>query len=195
MNTASTSPASPTSPGRAYRRLTRRRGGPLTPARASARLSAYVYGNILTLAAVVAVSQHSVETGTAALVVVGTTATTFLAHIFAEFVASSNIPEATAHLSETERRDDGRNELRDAAPIASSGSIPALILALGWLEVLPAWWAQLGAGAVVVVRIAIVPGVTERVRGNPPSLRVFVGGVATAAIAAVIVGLKIAIGH
>ena len=177
------------------RRLVVRRDGPLTAERASARLSAYVYGNIATLAAVAATSQHAIETGTAALLVVGTTVTTFLAHVFAEFVANSTIPEATAHLSETERRDDGRNELRDAAPIASSGSIPALILALGWLGVLPAWWAQLGAGAVVVVRIAMVRMVTERIRGNPPSFRVFLGGLAIAAVAAAIVVLKVAVGH
>lgn len=178
-----------------HRRLVARRDGPLTPERASARLSAYVYGNILTLAAVAATSQHAIETGTAALLVVGTTVTTFLAHVFAEFVANSTIPEASAHHSESQRRSAARTEFRDALPIASSGSLPAVILALAWLEVLPAWWAQLGAGAVVVVRIAMVRTVTERIRGNPPSFRVFLGGLAIAAVAAAIVLLKVAVGH
>ncbi len=192
MNTPRPTPASKT---RLYQRLVRRNGGPLTAQRASARLSAYVYGNVLTLAAVVATDQHATATGTAALVVVGTTVTTFLAHIFAEVVANANIPEATAHHSDSERKNAARLEFRDAVPIASSGSVPAVILSLGWLGVLPAWWAELAAGAVVVFRIAIVPGVTERLRGNPPSFRVFLGGLATAAVAAVIVVLKVVIGH
>ncbi len=178
-----------------HRRLVARRDGPLTAERASARLSAYVYGNVLTLAAVAAASQHAIETGTAALLVVGTTVTTFLAHVFAEFVATSSIPEASAHHTESQRRSAARTEFRDAVPIASSGSLPAVILALGWLGVLPAWWAQLAAGIVIVVRIAMIRTVIERVRGNAPSFRVLVGGLATAAVAAAIVLLKVVVGH
>ncbi|WP_457539972.1 hypothetical protein [Williamsia sp. R60] len=192
MSSGSTSPWSPSG---LHQRLVRRNAGPLTAARASARLSAYVYGNVLTLAAVVAAGQHTIETGAAALFVVGTTVTTLLAHVFAQFVATSNIPEAHPHVSESERGSFARAEIRDAIPIASSGAFPALILALAWLDVLPAWWAQLGAGAVVVVRIAMVRTATERLRGSPPSFRVFLGGLTTAAVAAVIVLLKVLIGH
>jgi hypothetical protein len=192
MSSGSTSLWSPTG---LHQRLVRRRDGPITASRASARLSAYVYGNVLTLAAVVAAGQHAIETGTAALLVVGTTVTTLLAHVFAELVANSNIPEAHPHHNGSERRSIARAQFRDAIPIASSGAFPTLILMLAWLEVLPAWWAQLGAGAIIVVRIAMVRTVTERIRGNPPSFRVFLGGLATAAVAAVVVLLKVLVGH
>ena len=55
-----------------YGVLTARRGGPLPPARAASRLSAYVYGNLLVLAAIVLASAGDIYEGHAVLIVLGT---------------------------------------------------------------------------------------------------------------------------
>ncbi|GAC68439.1 hypothetical protein [Gordonia soli] len=181
-------------PRRWYHRLAERRDGPLSAHRATARLSAYVYGNILALAAVVVATPTSVEHGTAVVVVIGTGVTTFFAHVFAEFIAHATISadDTTPH---EERRLLALEELRDAVPIASSATFPALILLSGMFDILESGWAVLIAGAIIVVRIASVPLVAERVRGNPLSLRVLVAGLATAGVAALVVLLKVLIGH
>ncbi|OBA39604.1 hypothetical protein [Gordonia sp. 852002-51296_SCH5728562-b] len=218
--------------------LTRRRGDPLPPRRAASRLSAYVYGNIMVLAALVTASAHAVENGEAVWLVLGTGLTTYIAHVFADLVAGSSIPEAhghdtqadesqsdhldapdapepdaaepdaleprdpepNAHTPKPERPGDAarrhvRHELRDATPIISSAILPAIALALGWADVLPTAWAHGIAGAVVVLRIASVPIVVERVRGNEVSVKVIVAGIGTAALAAVVVLLKVLLAH
>ncbi len=180
---------------RLYRRLVTRAGGPLPPARAATRLSAYVYGNILVLAAVAASTPGSIEHGTAAVLVLATAGTTFLAHVFADFVAGSQIPEAHADATQAQRKFKALEELRDALPILSSGIVPALMLVLGWLSVLPAQWAEFLAGGVIVVRIATIPVVTQRVRGNRLTFRAVLAGLATAAVAAAIVLAKVFLGH
>ncbi|MBM7241989.1 hypothetical protein HQO12_04575 [Rhodococcus fascians] len=178
-----------------YRRLVTRSDGPLSPVRAARRLSAYIYGNILVLAAVAASTPSSIGHGTAAVLVAATAATTFLAHVFADFVAGSQIPEAHGDATDEQRTFEAIEEFRDAVPILSSGTFPAAMLALGWLSVLPAQWAELLAGAVIVVRIATIPIVTERVRGNRPTFRALVIGLATAVVAALIVLAKVFLGH
>lgn len=178
-----------------YGRLVSRADGPLPPTRAAARLSAYVYGNILVLAAVAASTSNSIEHGSATVLVLATAATTYLAHVFADLVASSQIPEAHGDASAEQRRAETVEELRDAVPILSSGTFPAAMLTLGWLSVLPPQWAMLLAGGAVVIRIATIQTVAQRVRGNPLTFRVFLGGLATAAVAALIVLAKVLLGH
>ncbi|WP_431816461.1 hypothetical protein [Gordonia jacobaea] len=193
--------------------LTRRRGDPLPPRRAASRLSAYVYGNIMVLAALVTASAHAVENGDATWLVLGTGLTTYVAHVFADLVAGSSIPEAhgqdaqadgspalDAQAPAHERPGDAarrhvRHELRDATPIISSAILPAIALALGWADVLPTAWAHGIAGAVVVLRIASVPIVVARVRGEEVSMKVIVAGLLTAALAAVVVLLKVLLAH
>ena len=105
---------------RLYSRLVTRTDGPLEPARAARRLSAYVYGNILVLAAVAASTPSSIEHGTAAVLVLATAVTTFLAHVFADFVAGSQIPEAHGDATDEQRKFKAVEEFRDAVPILSS---------------------------------------------------------------------------
>ena len=162
--------------------------------RATARLSAYVYGNILALASIAVATSASINNGSAVALVAGTGATTFIAHIFADVVAHASVSGATGADSAADKL-HVRAELRDAVPIASSAAIPALVLVLGWLGVLSSAWAHLLAGGVVVVRIAGLPIVAERIRGNSLSFRVLVAGLLTAGLAAAIVVVKVAVGH
>ncbi|MFD0366059.1 hypothetical protein ACFQZZ_31855 [Nocardia sp. GCM10030253] len=176
-----------------YRLLVRRSQGPLPPERATARLSAYVYGNILALASVAIATTATIGDGTAAALVAGTGATTFVAHVFAELVAHTSVAESPTPTLRT--ASEAAAGLRDAVPIASSAGIPSALLCLGWFGVLSAQWAQLLAGSVIVVRLATVPIITTRIRGNSAGPRVLVAGLILAAIAALIVGAKVALGH
>lgn len=102
---------------------------PLSPESAASRISAYVYGNILVLAALVPITTSPEYIGIA--IVIGTALSTFIAHVFAESVAQS--VRSGAQLTRSERIE----ELRDSVPILSSAVLPCLVLAtawVGWLE-------------------------------------------------------------
>ncbi|MGZ8176665.1 hypothetical protein ACXVUM_01945 [Williamsia sp. SKLECPSW1] len=178
-----------------YRRLVRRSHDPLEPARARARMSAYVYGTLLALAAVVVVDPPAIEDGRAVLVVVGTTATTFLAHVFAEIVAHRVIVDTDDDRPHPARTREAVEELRDALPIASSGAFPAAFLVLGWLGVLSPTWAYILAGAGPIVRIALAEVAIQRLQNRPMTIQMLVGALATAAVAIAIVAVKVAVAH
>jgi hypothetical protein len=81
-------------------------------------VGAYVYGNILVLAALLATSPENIAHWTAVIIVVATSATTFLAH----FVAH-NIGQAIGR-TDDELRLHLAQEAHDAVPIMNSGAGP-----------------------------------------------------------------------
>ena len=166
--------------------LTRHRDD-VAVARAESRVSAYVYGNVLVLAAVVGASPAAVLSGSAVVLVVGTVLSTFLAHVLADTIGALFGGE------------DGRTavsaELRDAVPIISSGVTPAVLLgvaALGWL---PGLWGQALSCAVLLARMASTGVIYRRLRADVPLRRAWTVGALTAAVAAVVVVLKLALTH
>lgn len=171
-----------------WQRLSTRKEGPLTPERGARRMSAYVYGNVLVLAAVVGASTEALEDGTAVLLVLGTTVSTYLAHVYSEVVAHNLISPETAP-------SEFRHELRDAVPIVSAGTVPIIALLLGYLGVLPTDWSWAIAGIVIVGRLASIGFWMQRLRGNRPSLRMLLTGVVTAGVCGVIVLLKVLLTH
>jgi len=168
----------------------RRHLGPDVPLdRARSRTSAYVYGNILVLAAVAGVSGADILHWHALVLVVATTVTTFLAHVLAHAIGQSlgrTDEEARVHL---------RGELRDALPILSSGSFPAFMMIVGALTLVPSPWAQIIAAAVMVARLAGMGILVERMTGRPVSFAVLWSGVTLAFASAVIVALKVVFTH
>ncbi|MFB9376378.1 hypothetical protein ACFFKU_12685 [Kineococcus gynurae] len=162
--------------------LRHRRDGGLDVGRARARISAYVYGNITVLAAVVAATPHTLERWDGVVAVLATAVATLLAHVIAESVAHQVGPRA-------------RHELRDATPIATSGGLPAAVLALGTLGVLAPATAQLLAALVAVLRLAGVGVVVERLSGRPPSVAALWGGIGLAVVGAVVAVLKTVLTH
>jgi hypothetical protein len=155
--------------------------------RAESRVSAYVYGNVLVLAAVVGASPGAVESGTAVAIVAGTVLSTYVAHVLAHSIGSlfGGHPARTAV----------REHLRDAVPIVSSGATPAAVLgvtALGWL---PALWGHALAALIVVGRIAATGIVYRRLREDVPLRRAWTIGASAAAVAAVAVVLKLTLTH
>jgi len=171
--------------------LRRRPDGGLPVHRARERGSAFVYGNITVLGAVVAVGQDAVRSGSASVVVLATAAATFVAHVMAHVVSERIGPDVDPpHL----RREAGAS-LRDALPIASSGVWPALLLLAGTLELLPTTTAWAAAAAVVGVRLALTGLVVERVSGRRPSSTALWGGVVLAALSAVVAVVKAVLTH
>ena len=111
---------------------TRRLHDDLPVERVRSRVSAYIYGNIFVLAAIFATSPESVAHLTAVVIVVATSATTFFAHVVAH-----NIGQAIGRTEDEELRVQLSREARDAVPIMTSGTVPAVLVGLGAVGWLP----------------------------------------------------------
>jgi hypothetical protein len=153
-------------------------------------VGAYIYGNILVLAAVFATSPQSIAHWSAVFIVVATSATTFFAHDFAH------------RIGQAIGRDDNQDlslqlaqEARDAVPIMNSGAGPAVFLALGALGFLPPGFSQLLAEAYVVVRLAATGIIVRRISGEASSLGGPWSGLTLAGIGVVIAALKNIVTH
>ncbi|MDG3008689.1 hypothetical protein G4X40_00830 [Rhodococcus sp. D2-41] len=156
----------------------------VTPGEAAGRISAYVYGNILILAALVPLTLSKSDTA-GILIVVGTSFSTFLAHLFAESVGDQvrGSPEPLSRL------------LRDSLPILTSAVIPVLVLVTVWQGWLTPRLGHLLAELYLVVRLAGIPVVITRLRGTRPTGATLFGGLGLVVVALVIVVLKVAFAH
>ncbi len=88
-----------------------------------------------------------------------------------------------------------RHEMRDAVPILVSGIVPAAILLVASLSIVPTQLAQLAAAVWVVGRIALIGFLIERLSGRAATWQTVTGGVALALSCAVVVVLKVIFGH
>ncbi|QNG38787.1 hypothetical protein F1C76_21625 [Geodermatophilaceae bacterium NBWT11] len=167
------------------RLLTKRRDD-VDPHRAESRVAAYVYGNVLVLAAVVGASPLAVDSGTAVVLVVGTVLSTYVAHVLAHSVG---VLFGGGDQTRT------RQVLRDAVPIVSSGVLPATVLlgtALGWL---PEVAGQAVAAGVGLVRVAGVGLVYRRLQADVALGRALSIGVVAALVALLAIVLKLVLTH
>ncbi|MCU1532872.1 MAG: putative integral rane protein [Arthrobacter sp.] len=145
--------------------------GPLPAEDAARRVSAFVYGDVLVLAALVALDPEDLNGPKAVAYVVGTGVSTFVAHVLAESVGFG------VRTDQSLTREHLRHELRDSLPIISATSLPALLMIaalLGWLETVSA--LQLGIG-VTVFRLAALGWVVGHLRRRRASGRTFLSGV------------------
>ncbi|WP_033337601.1 hypothetical protein [Catenuloplanes japonicus] len=171
-------------------RIVRYRADPaLARETAAARISAYVYGNILVFASVATMTAEDVAHFHGVLLVLGVTASTYLAHMFAELVGRNVRTDAPLTRAEL------WHELRDSVPIISSAIVPALLLAAAALESLSASAAIVASEVYLFVRIALFGLLVERLRATRASARTLLVGLLTAAAAAGISLLKVAVGH
>jgi hypothetical protein len=175
--------------------LTTRRGKLLPVSRASARVSAFAYGNILVLSVVIAAGPGVIEDGSATLLVLGTTVSTYFAHIFADWLAHGLQEAAGDEVAAGESEMDFAAALRDAVPIISSGILPIVFLTMGYLEVLTVIAAQLCAAGGIVLRLGVLGLVIERIQSTKVSWRPLFAGVAVAVIAAVVTLVKVVLTH
>lgn len=170
--------------------LTQHRSGhePLDADRARSRLSAYVYGNVLVLAAVIGTTGEEEHSHTW-LVVLATALSTYAAHIF-----SHNVGERIGR-TEADHAGHLREEIRDAVPILSSGIAPALIyagLALHWIEAGP---AETAAVALLVLRLAGTGLAVERLSNRRVSASALWAGIGFALVGGGIAYLKVIFTH
>jgi len=150
------------------------------------RISAYVYGNILLLAALVVLSRHDVESGAGFAIVAGTALSTFAAHAYAERLG------ATVRSAE---HSSWRIVLRDSVPILSSAAVPTAFMVIGSQELLSAAACLRIAEAWIVSRLALTGFIVGRMRGLPVTLGTWIASIGLAAIALVIVAIKVVLTH
>ncbi|MET0930833.1 MAG: hypothetical protein ABWX74_15035 [Aeromicrobium sp.] len=150
------------------------------------RISAFVYGNILTLAALVVLRTHEIESGAGLAIVVGTALSTFVAHAYAERLGAE--ARGTEHRS-------WKVVLRDSQPILSSAAVPALLMLVGSLEWASPTLCLRLAEAWIVVRLALTGFLVGRLQGRPVTLATWISSAGLAAVALVIVGLKVVLTH
>jgi hypothetical protein len=158
----------------------------LSPDDVADRISAYVYGNILTLAALVVLRRDEVEDGFGLAIVTGTALSTFVAHAYAERLGAE--ARGTQHTS-------WRIVLRDSIPILSSAVLPALAMLVGTLDWVSPTVCLRTAESWVVIRLALTGFIVGRLRGLPVTVHTWISSVALAAIAVVIVGIKVVLTH
>jgi hypothetical protein len=172
------------------KRIVRFRADPtLTREQAAARISAYVYGNIIVFATTVPLTADDLRHGHGTLLVLGVAASTFLAHVFAEVIGHNVRAEQPLTRAEL------WHELRDSLPVLTSGLIPAALLFAGGLGWLPDRAAVVTSDIYLFVRMALIGLMVERLRSARPSARTLLAGVMLAVAAAAISALKIALGH
>lgn len=160
---------------------------PLDRGNAASRISAYIYGNILVLTALVPVVTAEKHLGI--LVVLGTAVSTFIAHSFAETVAR------TVREHHTPAFTDRIRALRNSVPILTSAVLPCAVLAAGWLDWLQPRTAQVLAELVILVRIGGIVFIIGRLRGQRPTRTTALTAVLLTLAAAVVVIVKIALTH
>jgi hypothetical protein len=171
-------------------RVVRYRADPeLSREDAAARISAYVYGNILVFATVVPLSDDDIHHWHGALLILGVAASTYLAHVYADLVGrkvKASVPMTRAQIV---------HELRDATPVLSSGMVPALLAAAGALHWLEPGTAVLCAEIYLFGRMALLGLLVERLNSDRFSGHTFFAGLMLASAAAAISLIKVTIAH
>ena len=155
--------------------------------RAARRIESYVYGNVLVLAAIIAAGTNEVAEGRTAAIALGTAATTFLAHLMAMAVGHQAEEEGDRHAF--------AEAARDGLPMATSGVLPGLALAAGWLGWLDPDWAWYVAVAVIGIRLVALGSVVSYLKGEPSTWRNVLIGVVLAVIGLLVAVLKTKLTH
>ncbi|KRC66383.1 hypothetical protein ASE12_17420 [Aeromicrobium sp. Root236] len=163
-----------------------RRNRPPSRDEAADRISAYVYGNILVLSSLIVLYNKDVRSGAGLAIVLGTAVSTFAAHAYSEWLGSAVREGGHASLPVV---------LRDSLPIMSAASGPAVFMAVGAFEWLPAKVCLELAEAWVIARIAATGFALGRLQGRPVTAITWIASLALAAVAFAIVGLKLALAH
>ena len=155
--------------------------------RSARRIESYVYGNVLVLAAIITAGTADVANGRAALLALGTAASTFIAHLLAVTVGRQAEEESEQH--------PFAEAARDGLPMATSGIWPGIALIAGWLGWLDpnwAWWIAVG---IIGVRFVGLGSVVAYLKGAPSTWRNLLIGIGLAAVGLLVAVLKNALTH
>ena len=155
----------------------------------ASRVSAYVYGNVLVMAALIALHPDDLQGPGGVLSVLGVGASTYVAHAVGEAVGS-RVREG--------RSLDGaalRHELRAALPIATAAGVPAALLTPAWAGIADADSVLVLVLALVDIRLALLGSVVAWMSGERSSARLFLAGFVLAVVAAAAAALKWQLTH
>jgi hypothetical protein len=154
------------------------------------RISAFLYGNILVLSALIALSPAGLEGVRGLAYVLGVAFSTFVAHVASDvFAHLLHHPDGKGLSAEL------TGGLRDAVPIATSALLPTVVLLatwFGWLAAEPAWAIAIGT---TLVRLSLLGPISAWMVREPFSLWPFLGGIALAALMAALAVLKAMLAH
>lgn len=152
-------------------------------------MSAYTYGNILALGALVLVAPADIEHGHALILLLATGFTTLLAHGLAELQEHRLLHWRWANTS------DYLHALRNSVPILSSTSAPAVALLLAMADVIPPQWAWYLAIFFLIARFFSLGFVISHFRKEKISFRTLVAGIIFAAVGLGVALLKAVLTH
>ena len=154
------------------------------------RISAFIYGNILVLSALILLSPSGLKTTRDFVYIAAMGFSTFIAHV---------VSDLFAHLL---RHPDGKGlsaklkgDLRDAVPIATSAILPTIVLVaawLGWLEADLAWAIAIG---VTLLRLSLLGPIAAWIAREPLSPWPLFAGIQLALLIAAIALLEAALIH
>lgn len=159
----------------------------LPTTRAESRMSAFVYGDVLVLAATAGVSYSDISSGKALLIILGTVMSTYLAHVLADVVGAVFAGHGSAALL--------REEMRDSVPVVTAGGPALVLLAAASINVLPVLWAQGAACTILIARLAGIGLVYRRLHDQVTTGTALRFGVVVAVVAATAVILKLVLAH
>jgi hypothetical protein len=156
--------------------------------RLAERSAAACYGTVLVLAALPLIDPDDVASGWGWELVTGVGVATWVAHLYAEVLGD--------HVRRGSRldRQEVVHAMADGLPILLASVLPAVVLALGRLEVLDprfALWTAVVVAIVQLVGVGALVGATQSPRGASVAAYAAVTGVA----GVVVVSLKLALGH
>lgn len=156
---------------------------------AAHRISAFIYGNILILAALIVMSPEQVENGHALVIVSGTGLTTYLAHCIAE--------QQEIHVLHGRGVDFDvlKHAFRNAVPVLSSTAIPVAMLALGYFEITSVEVAWLLASLLVAFRLLFNGVVVAHYRSEKVTFRAMLSGLMLAIVTVAVAVLKAYLVH
>ncbi len=163
---------------------------------AARRTNAIVYGNILVLAALAILTADDVATGAGILIMLGTAASTFVAHMLADQIGHSVLAGRDPENNRRKLLLGWWREARDSIPIASSAVLPCLFLMTAWLGWLPPTAAHVLSIGSVIVRFLLMGSMIGYLRGETRSrVRGFGAGIMLAGAAALVALLKVILTH
>ena len=156
---------------------------------AAGRISAFVYGNILCLAAVVVLTPEEMHSWHGWVYVLGTGASTYLAHVVAALVAHRVTEGRPVSPSEV------LDETKRAWPIAASTFVPVVILVAAALSMIAPTHAWVAAQAVIMIQLASLGLWVARAAGERPRIGLFLPGIALAFVGALVALAKAMLTH
>jgi hypothetical protein len=156
---------------------------------AASRVSAYVYGNVLVLAALIALRPDDLDGGRALLYVLGAGASTLVAHVVGE---TASLRITTGHRL---TRREIAEEVRNALPVATSALVPTAVLWAGWTGLVDHTTALVLALTLVALRLALLGSGVARISGERSSGRLIGAGLGLAVVGAVAAVLKWQLTH